>query len=586
MNSIAPSAPLIEPKTVAEELALALRRHGVEVVFGQSLPPALIMACHRAGIRQLGYRTENMGGAMADGYARVTGRIGVVTAQNGPAATLLVPPLAEALKASIPVVALVQDVMRANRDRNAFQEIDQVGLFQPVAKWVGRVDVAARALDYLDMAVVAATSGRPGPAVLLLPQELIWEPAAAPSRRRAAYGTYPLDRSQPDFSIVEAAADLIADARQVTVIAGGGVLSSGASVELARLQETAALPVATTVMGKGSVAETHPLSLGVLAYFSGNGSLGKHMKPIVAESDLLVLIGTRTNQNGTDDWRNYPSDARVIHIDQDGLEIGRNYVADLRLLGDAASSVDALAAALASRNMDRRKTGRAALEARIAAAKAAARAEYAEEAESAQSPMRPERIVAEIARQVDEDTIVVTDASYSSVWVANQIEALCPGQRFITPRGLAGLGWGLPLAIGAKVARPDAKVICMVGDGGFAHSWSELETLVRSDLSFPIIVLNNGILGFQKHAESVRYGAYSDACDLAPVDHAALARSCGCNGVSVAEPAALASALQEALSAERATVIDAATDQNAYPPLSIYEGAQVLGGRRSEPVEA
>jgi len=586
MNSIAPGAPLVEPKTVAEELALGLRRHGVEVVFGQSLPPALIMACHRAGIRQLGYRTENMGGAMADGYARVAGRIGVVTAQNGPAATLLVPPLAEALKASIPVVALVQDVMRSNRDRNAFQEIDQIGLFQPVAKWVGRVDVAARASDYLDMAVVAATSGRPGPAVLLLPQELIWEPAAPPRGRRASYGHYPLDRMQPEASLVEAAAEMIAEARQPTLVAGGGVVSSQACGQLARLQEEVALPVATTVMGKGSVAETHPLSLGVLAYFSGTGSLGKHMKPIVADSDLLVLIGTRTNQNGTDNWQNYPHGARLIHIDQDGLEIGRNYEADLRLVGDARATLDAIARALASRDLHKRRAARADLEARIAAAKVAARAEQATEVSSEASPMRPERIVAEIARHVDENTLLVTDASYSSVWVANQIEARRPGQRFITPRGLAGLGWGLPLAIGAKVAKPAARVVCLVGDGGFAHSWSELETLVRSGLSFPIVVLNNGILGFQKHAESVRYGAYSDACDLAPVDHAALARSCGCNGVAVANPEALAVALGEALTAKTATVIDAATDQNAFPPLSIYEGGQVLGGRRSEPVGA
>ncbi len=578
--------PLVDPRTVAEELALGLRRHGVEVLFGQSLPPALIMACHRAGIRQVAYRTENMGGAMADGFARIAGRIGVVTAQNGPAATLLVPPLAEALKVSIPVVALVQDVMRVNRDRNAFQEIDQIGLFQPVAKWVGRVDVASRALDYLDMAVVAATSGRPGPAVLLLPQELIWEEAAASGNRRAAYGHYPLDRSQPQPALVKQAARMIAEARQPMVIAGGGLIASGGSEVLAKLQERAALPVSTTVMGKGSVDETHPLSLGVLAYFSGTGSLGKHMKSIVADSDLLVLVGTRTNQNGTDSWENYPKEARIIHIDQDGLEIGRNYEAALRLLGDARTTLQALSTALEAQDLDKRQAARAALEGRIADAKTAARGESASESVSVLSPMRPERIVSEISRHMDAATILVTDASYSSVWVADLIEAKHPGQRFLTPRGLAGLGWGLPLAIGAKVARPEARVICMVGDGGFAHSWSELETLVRTGLSLTVIVLNNGILGFQKHAESVRYGAYSDACDLAPVDHAALARACGCNGIAVSTPEELAQALATAMTSDKATVIDAATDQNAYPPLSIYEGAQVLGGRRSEPVGA
>ncbi|GAB5467413.1 MAG: acetolactate synthase catalytic subunit [Rhodospirillales bacterium] len=577
---------LTEPQTVAEELALALRRHKVELLFGQSLPPALILACHRAGIRQVSYRTENMGGAMADGYARVSHRIGVVTAQNGPAATLLVPPLAEALKASIPVVALVQDVMRANRDRNAFQELDQLGLFAPVAKWVERVDVASRAVDYLDRAVVAATSGRPGPAVLLLPQDLIWEDACADGARKASYGHYPLDRAQPEAQAVETAARMIAEAANPIVVAGGGVLSSQAWESLSALQDAASLPVATTVMGKGAVAETHPLSLGVLAYFSGTGGLGKQTKPLVQTSDLLVLIGSRTNQNGTDDWRNYPKDARVIHIDQDGEEIGRNYEADLRMIGDARATLIALTAALERQDLGKRRAARPALEARIAAAKSAARREAAAQIESAASPLRPERILAEIAKQLDGESLIVTDASYSSVWVANYLEAERPGQRFITPRGLAGLGWGLPMAIGAKAARPEARLICLVGDGGFGHSWVELETLVRSDMAFPIVVLNNGILGFQKHAESARYGAYSDACDLAPVDHAALARACGCYGVAVDSPEGFAKALAKALVADKATVIDVATDQNAYPPLNIYEEAQVLGGRRSEPLSA
>src|SRR4051812_30966742 len=192
------AAPLLAPGlkysgTVAHLIAAALQRHGVEVVFGQSLPSMLHLACEQAGIRQLAYRTENAGGYMADAHARLTLRPSVVTAQNGPAATPLVAPLAEALKASVPLIALVQDVNRADTDRNAFQDLDHVQLFAGCTKWIRRVTEASRVEDYVDQAFVAACSGRPGPVVLMLPADLLQE-AAAPARRKANLGRFPLDR--------------------------------------------------------------------------------------------------------------------------------------------------------------------------------------------------------------------------------------------------------------------------------------------------------------------------------------------------------------------------------------------------------
>src|SRR5215218_4001637 len=181
--------------TVALRLAEAFARHGVSLTFGQSLPSAFHLAAPHVGIGQKVYRQENAGGAMADGYARISGKIGVVAAQNGPAAALLVAPLAEALKASIPVVALVQDVTRGAVDRNGFQELDHIRLFEPVAKWVRRLDRASRVDDYVDMAIVAATSGRPGPAVLLIPADVLTDPAPRSSDRRTRVGSYPLDRA-------------------------------------------------------------------------------------------------------------------------------------------------------------------------------------------------------------------------------------------------------------------------------------------------------------------------------------------------------------------------------------------------------
>ena len=179
--------------TGAHAVVSALKRHGVDTIFGQSLPSMVHLVAEKQGIRQIAYRTENAGGYMADAYARVSGKIGVVTAQNGPAAALLVPPLAEALKASIPILALVQDVSAEHTDRNAFQDLDHIGMFTAVTKWVRRVTDVSRIEDYIDQAMTAACTGRPGPVVLMLPADILLQPYGA-AKRTVELGYYPLDR--------------------------------------------------------------------------------------------------------------------------------------------------------------------------------------------------------------------------------------------------------------------------------------------------------------------------------------------------------------------------------------------------------
>jgi acetolactate synthase-1/2/3 large subunit len=561
-----------ETATVAERIAFALRRHGVDIIFAQSLPSAVILAAEAIGIRQVAYRQENMGGAMADGYARVSGRIAVVAAQNGPAATLLVPPLAEAYKASIPVVALVQDVERPQLDRNAFQELDHFALFSSCAKSVRRILTADRVDDYVDGAFVAAGSGRPGPAVLLLPADLLRE-RAAPSRapRSICCGTWPIDRTRPASATIERAAEMIATARSPVIIAGGGVISSAATAALSRFQEEAHIPVFTTNMGKGSVNEFHPLSCGVLGALTGPRSLGRRTRALLEEADVVLLVGTRTNQNGTDSWRLIPPEAELIHVDIDPQEIGRNYQA-LRLAGDAATTLDALSEALQDLDLSRRRNGRPELESRVAAAWRTFDVERNSLLEPNDRLIRPERIMRSLQELLTFETTVVADASYSSMWVVGQLRGLRAGMRFITPRGLAGLGWGLPLAIGAKLARPRHPVIAIVGDGGFAHSWAEIETMVRSRIAVVLIVLNNGVLGYQKDAETAKFGRSTTACQLGPVSHAEIARACGCDAIRIDAFAGFAPALKAALESERPWLIDVISCPEAHPPLSLYDG--------------
>jgi acetolactate synthase-1/2/3 large subunit len=559
--------------SASQVFAGAFARHGVDTIFGQSIPSKFFLSTPEFGIRQCTYRTENAGAVMADAYARISHRVGVVTAQNGPAATLLVAGLAEALTASSPVVALVQDTPPVFRDRNAFQELDHLELFKGCSKWIRRVEDLSRIDDYVDMAFRQAAGGRPGPAVLLAPVNIMETDQAPGSERSESLSAYPLDRPVADPAQIARAADLIAQARYPLIWAGGGVHLSDACQSLATLQETCHLPVATTTMGKGAIDDAHPLSVGVIGYYMGTGSATQHLRDMVADADVVIAIGNRTNQNGTDSWQLLPAGVQLVHIDIDPQEIGRNHEA-LRLAGDARATLDALIRELQARDLSALAERRPGIEARITEARKRHRDETAEIRASSASPIRPERMMADLEKLLTPEHIVCADASYASIWVCNGLTSRRAGQRFLTPRGMAGLGWGLPMAIGAKIARPDAPVFCLAGDGGFAHVWSELETARRLGTHVVLAVLNNEILGYQKHAELARYGAHTDAVAFKPVDHAMVAEAAGCRGVRVTDPADFAPALEEAfaLTDRTTTVIDVMTDPDAHPPITAFEG--------------
>ena len=528
----------------------------------------------RARVRHILVRHEQGAGHAAEGYARSTGLPGVALVTSGPGATNMVTPLTDALMDSIPLVCITGQVPTHLIGNDAFQECDTVGITRPCTKhnWlVRRIEDLPKVLHE---AFYVATTGRPGPVVLLCPADMLREARAAANDRVANMGHFPLDRVSPDPDRIRQAAQLIAGARAPVVIAGGGVHLSDATAELAALQEAAHLPVGTTNMGKGSVDETHPLSLGVLANALGRGSPARHMRPFLDEADVVLLIGTRTNQNGTDSWKLYPRDARFIHIDIDGTEVGRNYEA-LRLVGDARLALRALTEALRAEDGAVRMSARAAVTHRIAEARQTGLAE-AQAMRSGATPLRPERIMAELDTRLGPDTIVTADASYSSLWVNGFLTARAAGQRFVTPRGLAGLGWGLPLALGAKAAAPGSKVICVVGDGGFGHSWQELETARRMGLDIVVILLNNGILGFQKHAELVKFGAHTSAIDFTDVDHVAIARAAGCQGQRIERAEDIGPALDAALARSGTTLLDVVTDPEAHPPITVFQGH--LGG--------
>lgn len=556
--------------TVADTIALTLKAHGITEVFGQSLPSAFFLAAARHGIRQVSYRTENAGGAMADAYARITNRISVVGAQNGPAATLLVPPMAEASKASVPMLALVQEVPTGIRDKNAFQELDHYQLFAGVTKWINTLTDPSRTQEYVEAALRAATSGRPGPVVLLLPKNLLIVPNDPPHPPIRVLSQFPLDRVRPNEESVIRAASLLVRAARPLVIAGGGVHLSDATRALSRLQEEASLPIATTNMGKGAVDENHPLSVGVIGSGMGRESPQHDARRIVRDADVILLVGTRTNENATDSWTLFPEDATYIHIDIDSTEVGRNIDA-IPLVGDARLALTDLLAEMRNQGLEMRKAASGAAAESISRARNSGASKKAPSEVDADGILLPSFIASAIDEVIDQDTILVADASYSTLWTTYYMTARRSGQRFVTPRGLAGLGWGFPMALGAKVARPDAQVICLTGDGGFGHVWAELETAVREQLPVIIVLLNNSILGFQRHAELVQFSAFTSACDFIEVNHTKIAEAVGANTFRVDNAVSFRKALAAAQESRTATLIEVIVSPNSHPPITGWD---------------
>jgi acetolactate synthase-1/2/3 large subunit len=438
-----------------------------------------------------------------------------------------------------------------------------------------RIDHPERAVETLDRAIDLARGGVPGPVVLLTPADVLLEETEQPENRHAEAadltGTmdFPADRSVPAPQQVARAVDALARATRPVVIAGGGVHRSGAAAALRDFVWEHRIPVATTNMGKGAIDEADELSIGVIGNAMAPRSTTYGMDEIIADADVILIVGARMNENGTDSWKLFPESATYIQIDIDPEELGRNYPA-IRLLGDVDATLRQVAVEAQTR--DDFQPGRAVDDVirRIAELRAAAQATLAEKVDLDQSPIRPERIVRDLADAVPEDAILVADASYSTIWLSNYFRAVGGRHAFVEPRGMAGLGWGFPMAIGAKVAHPDREVVCITGDGGFGHVWQEMETLARMDRKVTIVLLDNGILGFQKHAEIAKYRDTTTATRFADVDHAGIARSAGIDALDVSDPAELAPAFAKALDSPTSTLIVVKTDPRAYPPITSF----------------
>ncbi len=550
-------------------LAALLAEHGVRHVFG--VPGGQTLALydgildHEPGIRHVQVRDERSAAYAADGYARVTGQVGVCDATVGPGAAKLPSGLAEALGASVPVLALVSDLpagLAPHRYRSAAsQALDQTALLAAVTKWQATVPDAATLPALARQAFREATTGRPGPVALFLPQDVLDGPAdpggssslASGAGEASRFGRFPAFRPVPEPADVAAAAAVLRRAGRPFILAGGGVLHSGAEDDLVVLAERLSAAVGTTLSGKGSIAEDHPLSVGV------TGSMGTAAAAAaLAEADVVLLAGTKAGGGATFGWTLPRRDQEVVQLDLDPAELGRAFPLAAPVLADARQGLRALAAALAAGQDDR--PDRAPWRARLAGLTAAWRADRDRERASDAVPIAPQRVLAEIEGALRPDDILICDASLASGWGGVYLEQHSSGRRVLSPRGQAGLGYAVPAAIGVAAARPAARVVVLSGDGALGYAAGEMATLTEQALPVTVVVLNNRSWGWIRWYRRINFGRAWEEEDFGDVAFADVARGFGLAAQRVTEPGPLGAALRAALDAPGPALVDVVTE--------------------------
>jgi acetolactate synthase-1/2/3 large subunit len=536
--------------TGGRALAEMARLAGCGPIFGmggfQLLP--FYEGCRALGLRHVLINDERCGAFAADAWARITNRPGWCDATLGPGATNLVTGLVESLNAGVPLVAIVGDTHRAHSWKNMTQEARQTEILRPAVKELVRIERVERIPELVRRALAVATSGRPGPVVLDVPEDVahaehefdasdFWvDPATLAVQAR---------RTRPDPSELARAAELLARAERPLLLTGGGIHTSAAHGALAALAEAHTIPVAHTLSGKGAISCTHPLSAGLFGRYS------RFANELLGRADLLIAVGCKLGEIATRRFQLLPEGIPLVQIDICPEEIGRTARVTVGLAADARLALEDLLAAVGPARVDR-----TAWRAELVERRARWRAEAEPKLRADERPIHMARLVHEIERALPEDGILVADGGFAAHWAGLLFDTRRAGRHFVADRGFASIGYGLPGALGVKLAAPDRAVVGLTGDGGCNMTLGELETARRCGAAFTLVVVNNAASGYVKALQHAMYGAYQSA-DLVELDYAAVARAMGCRGIRVEDPAGLAPALGEAL-AERSvpTVLD------------------------------
>lgn len=556
----------------AEALVEMLKAHGVRHIFGlcgdTSLPFYDAMRAQAGGITHVLTRDERSAAYMADGYARVTGRPGVAEGPSGGGATYILPGLIEASESSYAVLGITTDISVGTYGKYPLTEVDQTALMAPVTKWNQVIVQAAHIPRMVRTAFRAMTTGRAGAAHLGLPYDVQYD-AVDPSDiwADAKHQSFPAFRQAPEPGAAEAAVEAILSAKSPLIVCGGGIVISGAMEELARLAARLDIPVATSISGQGSLADTDPQSLGVVGSNGGTDETWEMMEA----ADLVVFMGCRAGSTTTARWEAPKPGARVVHFDSDPMVIGANYPTEVGVVGDLRLSLAEVNAIL-----DHRKQGKATFGGSRAVADIKKRKfkRFQDLAKSDAAPIRPERIVATLNRILPDDATLVSDPGTSCPYFSAYYRQAQRGRFFITNRAHGALGYSLSASLGAWFGRPGSKVVALMGDGSFGFTCGELETVTRVGANITFVVFSNANFGWIKASQMADKGARYYNVDFNRVDHAAVAAAYGVKSWRVEDPGALERTLSEAIAFDGPTLVDIVTQplEEAAAPVRRWMG--------------
>ena len=539
-----------------EAIIESLKNMGVKTIFGypggQTIP--FYDMLYDADMDHILVRHEQCAAHAADGYARASGKVGVCLATSGPGANNLVTGIATAYMDSSPILAITGQVPTHLIGNDAFQEADIVGITMPIVKHSYQPKNPDLIPSMIKSSFEIAASGRPGPVLIDVPKEvqegeltkfddsLIETPGYNPT-------------TKGNIRQIKKARDLIKEAKRPIILAGAGVIISGACRELKKLADNIDAPVMTSLLGKGAIDETDDLALGML---------GMHGRKVsndsVNEADLLIAIGVRFSDRTTGRLDSFVPDTKVIHIDIDPAEIGKNVDVDLPIVGDAKNVLESLNRLLEGYEIS--------ADVRNWAEKIKQRKkDLLPRVTYDDVPLKPQTVIKEISEVLTPESILTTDVGQNQMWAAHFYDTQKP-RKFISSGGLGTMGFGFPSAIGAKVACPDDPVVSINGDGGFLMVCQELATVYDYDIPVIAVVLENRTLGMVYQWQTLLYdGRHSQTEFKDSPDFVKLAESFGINAVRITKPGETKEALTSAIKDNEAILLDIVVDSEEALPM-------------------
>jgi len=535
-----------------------VKSEGVELVFGLGDTPIQLYAEKISGITPINLRYEGSAPFMAMAYARLSGKPGVCSASPGPGVANLITGVLEANSGCSPLVILCQATSQKMEGMGDFQESDQTAIMKPITKWSARIPYAERIPWFIHRAFSIAINGQPGPVFLEIPFDV-----SGTSRYKFAevslleYVPARKIRTAGDPGLINEAVELLLTAKRAVVIAGNGAMQSGATEEFREFIELLGIPFLTTPGGRGILSEDHPLALGLCGMYRT-----KVGKAVYADADLVITIGTRNESFQTHEWKDFPKGAKFIQIDISSFEIGRNWMPDVGIVGDAKIALRQLSKATKDKIERERNFQEMPRVKEIMRAKKEFEIEVEVECMAEATPIPAKRVVHELSQVFGGNTILASENGSQDCWAYFfPYYTVQDGSEWVPVAEQTCMGMGVAGAIAAKLTKPEKKVVCVTGDGAFQMYMKELPTAAQYKAGCTWVVLNNSALGWVKHNQTEAVGWDTSSFEVQP-DFVRWAEACQCYGRRIEKMSEIKPALEEALKANREgipAVIDVVT---------------------------